>query len=446
MTLIQTILAFLLALGPLIIFHELGHYLVARACGVKVLRFSVGMGKIVWSRRFGRDQTEWAISALPLGGYVKMLDDRDPATAAKTEEEARREFTRQSVWRRIAIVAAGPIANFLLAMVLLTGLYMYGMEDASTAVRFMPDTAVAHQLGLREGDRISAVDGREIHGWNELRLYVMEAAIDKKPARIDVEQAGGGHFSAEIPASAFAGLDLDKDVLAALGLMPRLSRALLGKPVAGSAGEAAGLREGDTVLAFDGQPVRDGVELAQKVRASKGKPVVLGVERNGATINISATPRIDPASGNAVLGVPLRSRPELVRVPAGPVDALVKGTRSTWDSAVMQVKLIGKIIVGELSLKNVTGPVTIAEYAGETARQGPEQFLRFIAAISISLGVMNLLPIPVLDGGLLLYYSLEVLARRPLPPRVIDMAQRAGVVMLVMLMSLAFFNDAMRHL
>ncbi|QYF92898.1 RIP metalloprotease RseP [Massilia sp. PAMC28688] len=446
MSLLQTVLAFLLALGPLIVFHELGHYFVARLCGVKVLRFSVGMGKVVWSRKFGPDQTEWAISALPLGGYVKMLDDRDPATAAKTASDAAREFTRQSVWRRIAIVAAGPIANFLLAIVVLTGLYMYGMQDATTRLRAMPETAIAHQAGLREGDRIIAVNGREIAGWSELRLEIMSAAIDKTSARLEVVQADGGRSSAEIAATAFEKVDLEKDVLAPLGLQPRLSPAQLRTPLPGSAAEQAGLREGDVVQAIDGQPVVDGLDLIQQVRASKGRTVTLAILRDGAPLKVSATPRMDARSGYAMLGVQTSSRPEMVRLPAGPVEALAKGTAATWASAVMQVKLIGKIIMGELSWKNITGPVTIAEYAGESARQGPETFLRFLAAVSISLGVMNLLPIPVLDGGLLLYYSLEVLARRPLPERVIELAQRAGVVMLVMLMSLAFFNDAMRHI
>src|SRR5437764_571491 len=214
MNVIQTILAFLLALGPLIIFHELGHYWVARLCGVKVLRFSVGMGRIVWSRRFGPDQTEWAISALPIGGYVKMLDARDPTAGPIDERDLAREFTRQNVWKRIAIIAAGPLANFLMAIILMAALFMHGKEEPGTRLRAMPPASSVFQAGVRGGDAVTAVNGRKVASWTELRWETVRAAIDKRPLELDLRGANGGTYRAEIPAQKMAHLDVDADELA----------------------------------------------------------------------------------------------------------------------------------------------------------------------------------------------------------------------------------------
>ncbi len=446
MTVIQAILAFLVAIGPLIIFHELGHYTVARLCGVKVLRFSLGIGKVVWSRRFGPDQTEWAISMLPLGGYVKMLDNRDPETAAKTEEEAKREFTRQSVWRRIAIVAAGPLANFILAIVVFAGLYMHGIPDVSTRLRFAPEASAVYQAGLRAGDRIEAVNEAPVAAWDDLRLEIMKAALNRTDLRLEVAQAGGGRFSAVLPAATFASMKIEDDVMGELGLAPERSPALIETVIAGGPAERAGLKDGDVVTAIGDKPVRDGIEMIQAIRASNGQALALQLTRAGQPMTLTLKPVRDPSGQAWVINAKVNSVPEMVTVPAGPIDAIAKGARATWDHAAMQVQFIGKMITGHVSVKNVTGMITIADYAEQTARAGLIPFLRFIALISISLGVMNLLPIPVLDGGHLLYYSLEVLTGRPLPERINEIAQRVGVAMLVMLMALALFNDVDRLL
>ena len=446
MNFIQTVLAFLLALGPLIIFHELGHYTVARLCGVKVLRFSVGMGKVVWSRRFGPDQTEWAISALPLGGYVKMLDNRDPETAAKTEEDAKREFTRQSVWRRIAIVAAGPLANFILAICIFAGLYMHGVPDASTRLRFMPEASSVYKAGLRAGDRITGVNGEPVATWSELRFEVLKAVLDKTEIRLAVAQPGGASFNAIIPGEALAALSVESDILGTLGLAAERSPAAIGKVIDGGAAQRAGILGGDVIKSIDAKPMRDGIELVQTIRAAGGKTLEVALVRAGQPLTIALTPDADPVTGQGMIKAEVVSTPAMVTVPTGPVGAVAKAARTTWDQSIMQVKMIGKMITGQLSWKNVTGPITIADYAGQTARSGAIVFLGFIAMISISLGVMNLLPIPVLDGGHLLYYSLEVLTGRPLPERVGEVAQRLGVGLLVMLMALAVFNDVARLL
>jgi len=445
MSLLYTILAFLLALGPLIVLHELGHYLVARACGVKVLRFSVGMGRVVWSRRFGKDQTEWALSALPLGGYVKMLDSRDPETAPKDESEFAREFTRQSVWRRIAIVAAGPIANFLVAIGLMAALFMHGVDEPSARLRAAPAGSVAQQAGVRGGDTVVAVNGNPVQSWSELRWQILHATVDKQEARLSLRGQHGGSYDAVIPASAVAKLDVDADVMKLLGLDLWRKPARIEQVMAGGAGERAGLLAGDTILAANGRPMSDGLAFTETMRASSGKRVELEVQRGERRVPITVEPEVD-ANGRGVAKVLLSQPVEMITVSSGPFEALAKGVERTWETSAMTLKMIGKMVIGEASWKNVTGPITIADYAGQSARVGLATYLQFIAFISISLGVMNLLPIPVLDGGHLLYYSLEVLTGRPLPARVGEFAQRFGIGLLFMLMALAVFNDLVRLL
>lgn len=445
MNMLTTVLAFVLALGPLIIIHELGHYLVARACGVKVLRFSVGMGRVVWSRRFGRDQTEWALSALPLGGYVKMLDSRDPETAPTDEADLQREFTRQNVWKRIAIVAAGPAANFLIAIGLMAALYMHGVDEPSARLRELPAASAAAKAGVRGGDTVVAVNGNAVRSWSELRWQIVHAAVDKSDARLDLRGAHGGSYSATLPAAVVGGLDVETDVMDTLGLDLWRPQPRIDKVMPDGAGQRAGLQDGDIVLRLAGQPVTDGIAFIEAVRAAPGKALAIEVERDGRPVTLSLTPETDP-KGRGFIKAMVAQAPEMVTVSSGPFEAIARGAERTWDTSVMTLKMIWKMITGEASWKNVTGPITIADYAGQTARIGLVSYLQFIAFISISLGVMNLLPIPVLDGGHLLYYSLEVLTGRPLPARVGELAQRAGVGLLFMLMALAVFNDLVRLL
>lgn len=445
---------FVLALGPLIVFHELGHYLVARLCGVKVLRFSVGMGKVVWSRRFGRDNTEWAISALPLGGYVQMLDARDPATAPKDEADLAREFTRQNVWKRIAIVAAGPTANFLLAIVLFGLLFMHGAQEPSARLAAMETNTPAYAAGLRAGDVVVAVNGEPVQSFSELRWAVTHLAVDRQAAHLDVKSANGSGYAATIPASAFGAVDPegepDGDVMAALGMNVWIGMPVVEEAVAGGPGERAGLRRGDVVVAADGKPLLDAGDFIRTVRAAAGRTLQLDVRRDGNLLRLPLTPERDPkardSKGQGVAQVQLAPAVDFVTVQAGPFEAIAKGAQRTWEMTALTFKMIAKIVTGQASLKNVTGPLTIADYAGQTARMGLATFLGFIAVVSVSLGVMNLLPIPVLDGGHLLYYSLEVLTGRPLSERIQAFAQRAGVGLLFMLMALAVFNDLGRLL
>ncbi|SEN11183.1 regulator of sigma E protease [Duganella sp. CF517] len=475
MNFLQTVLAFVVCLGSLIVFHELGHYLVARWCGVKVLRFSVGMGKVVWSRRFGPDQTEWAVSALPLGGYVKMLDAREGDLSALPPQDLKREFTRQNVWKRIAIVAAGPLANFLIAIVLFAGLYMYGVEepvskisvrageaaalaagaaaaDQADAAPSAPSATPAWRAGLRSGDLVTAVNEQPVAVWSELRWNLMQSAIDKKEARLTVERPGQGRMHFALPADVLAALDLEGDVLGKLGLGVARPAPVVQQVLAGGPAERAGLRVDDLLLSVGGTPVADGIAFIDIIRASAGKTVEVVVRRAGQPLALAMTPQAEQAkSGKGTVTVGKISayvalQPDMIVVPSSPLQAVGKAMTRVWDTCTMTLKMIGKMIVGEVSLKNVTGPITIADYAGQTARMGVVSYLSFIAFISISLGVMNLLPIPVLDGGHLLYYSLEVLTGRPVPERFNEIAQRVGIGLLMTLMLLAVFNDVARLL
>jgi regulator of sigma E protease len=452
MTLLQTLIAFILALGVLIVVHELGHYWVARWCGVKVLRFSVGMGKVVFSRRLGPDQTEWAISALPFGGYVKMLDAREQNLDNLPPDDLKREFTRQSVWKRIAIVAAGPLANFILAIAVFAGLYSYGVPEPTPRLRAVAENTAAYQAGLRGGEMIVAVNGEPVQIWSELRWKLLQSAIEKAPARLELERADPASADGKLLGTVtlrtdgLATEDLEGDFLAKLGIDLARPNAVLGKILPDGPAMQAGLKEGDLIVQVNGAPVTDGLAFVELVRASPGKSLQITGRRDGQEFTASVTPEAH-AKGERSFGriqaeVPMTA--ETITVSDGPVTALGKAVKRTWDTSALTLKMLGKMIIGEVSWKNITGPITIADYAGQTARIGIISYLTFIAFISISLGVMNLLPIPVLDGGHLLYYSLEVLTGRPLPERVGEIAQRAGVGILMTLMAVAVFNDIVR--
>jgi regulator of sigma E protease len=452
MTLLQTLIAFILALGVLIVVHELGHYWVARWCGVKVLRFSVGMGKIVFSRRVGPDQTEWAISALPFGGYVKMLDAREQDLSNLPAEDLKREFTRQNVWKRIAIVAAGPLANFVLAIAVFAGLYSYGVPEPTPRLRAVAENTAAYQAGLRGGELITAVNGEAVQIWSDLRWKLLQAAIEKMPVQLDVERPNAGPSTGKsvdmitLRTDSISTADLESDFLAKLGIDLARPKAVLGKILPDGAAMQAGLREGDVIVAVNDVPVSDGLAFVELIRAAPGKPLAVTGLRGQQEFSATVIPEMHTVNERSIgrIKAEVPMAPEMITVSDGPLTALGKAVQRTWDTSVLTLKMLGKMLIGEVSWKNITGPITIADYAGQTARIGLISYLSFIAFISISLGVMNLLPIPVLDGGHLLYYSLEVLTGRPVPEKVGEIAQRAGVGILMTLMAVAVFNDIVR--
>ena len=449
MTVLQTILAFAVVIGVLVMIHELGHYLVARWCGVKVLRFSVGMGKVVWSRRYGPDQTEWALSALPLGGYVKMLDKRDEDIGQIAPQDAAREFTGQPVAKRIAIVAAGPIANFLLAIVILAGLYMHGLPEPVARI-VVTQGSLADSAGLRNGDLVTSVNDEPVQSWGEMRWALLQAAMHQQPARMSVQRplASGSKeiIETRLATEAIAADDLDAELIDRLGLDLARPPALLGEILPGGPAAAAGLRPGDLILKADGQPTPDARSFVEYLQAAPGRSVLLEGVRHGQPFSVQVTPREERAGERKVgrIQAQVDLSGSTVMVSSGPIDALTRAVRRTWETSVMTVSMFGKLITGQASLKNITGPLTIADYAGQTARIGWISFLSFMAFISISLGVMNLLPIPVLDGGHLLYYALELFSGRPVPERVGAILQRAGLGVLLVLMAVAMFNDIAR--
>ena len=429
-------------------FHELGHYVVARWCGVKVLRFSVGMGRVIWSKRFGRDQTEWALSVLPLGGYVKMLDVRDHEGEIAAEDMPR-EFTSQPVGKRIAIVLAGPLANFLLAIAILAGVYVQGMPEPVARVA-VAESSSAQRAGLRHGDLITEVNGESVRSWAEFRWQLIQAVMREQSVRLTVQRPNNerGSWLSEVvlPAQALPEQDIDSELFDRLGMSLARPPALLGEIVPGGPAAAAGLQAGDQILKVDNQAVIDAVAFIGAVQAAPGRAVSVEGLRRGEPFSVSVTPRAE-RDGERTVGriqAQVDMSAAMVVVQSGPTEALFRAVRKTWDTSALTVRMLGKMLIGEASLKNITGPITIADYAGQTARIGWISFLSFIAFVSISLGVMNLLPIPVLDGGHLLYYAVELFSGRPVPERVAEVVQRAGLGVLMALMAVAVFNDINR--
>lgn len=457
MNLIYTIISFLFAICILIVFHELGHYWVARLCNVKVLRFSLGFGKILYSRRFGKDQTEWVIAALPLGGYVKMLDLREHvgenADKPIAPVDLEREFTSQSVWKRMAIVAAGPVANFLLAIVLFSALYMLGVPEPIAKLGEPTPSTQAYQAGVRGGELVVAINGKPIQLWSELRWEMLQHVLDKQPATLTlVTPSSDQPHQMILQLDQIAPEDLQADFLGKLGLKLAFPKPQLGVVQPGGPAERAGLKDGDTVLEIDGKKIIDSLDLIETIRSAPNKLLHFIVNRAGPSgdkrLEFSVTPDAVTDHGQTIgrLNVEVRAVPEMQIHHDSLFTALLKASERTWSTSVLTIKTLAKMLVGEVSLKNITGPLTIADYAGQTAKSGWISYISFLALISISLGVMNLLPIPVLDGGHLLYYSLEVFLGRPVPPRFWEITQRAGIAILLLLMAVALYNDIVRLL
>lgn len=448
MNVLTTLVAFLVTLGVLIVIHELGHYLVARRCGVKVLRFSLGFGRPIARAVRGPDRTEWVVAAIPLGGYVRMLDERDTDSGPIAPADLPRAFNRQPVGKRIAIVLAGPVANLLLAVFVYWCLNVFGVMEPKATVAPVPGTP-AERAAFRRGDLVNAVDGREVRSWTELNWILLQRAVERAALDVTVTGADGIVRELRLDLSAFTGEDLDGNPLSRIGLAPYGGAPRIGRVLEGGAAERAGLRSGDRVVAIDGTPVASRTELIERVQRSAGRPLALLVERDGARRTIDVTPvAFTDESGRTVgrIGAEIGDRPELVEVEYGPIESVGLALERTWDTAVFSLRMLGRMITGEASWKNLSGPVTIADYAGRTASIGFAAYLSFLALVSISLGVLNLLPIPLLDGGHLLYYAIEILKGSPPADWVVEWGQRAGIGVLALLTALALYNDLTRLL
>lgn len=446
----MTLLAFIIAIAVLVTFHELGHYWVARLFNVKVLRFSLGFGKPFYIKRFAGGETEWAIAAIPLGGYVKMLDEREGDVA---EHELARAFNRQPVLHRMAIVVAGPLANLLLAVLLYWGLFIYGVPGIKPVLGVIPASSPAAAAQLHAGDNVVAINGQPTPSWQEVRWVLLDLILQQHTASIELRSASGETLFRVLDMSALQPGDLDGDFLDKLGLRPYRPPVLpvIDKLVEGGAAQRGGLQEQDRILAVNGQSIPEWDIFVESVRANPGKPLSLEVERGGATRMLSVTPDTLAESGRQIGRIGAAPKIDRARFEAlltevrYPLDtALTEALRKTWETSVVSLKMMWKMVQGEVSLKNLSGPITIADYAGQSAQIGPGAYLAFLALISISLGVLNLLPVPLLDGGHLLYYAVEWIKGSPVSERFWEAGQRIGIALLVTMMAFALYNDISR--
>jgi regulator of sigma E protease len=445
-----TIVSFLVTVGVLVVIHELGHYFVARAVGVKIVRFSVGFGRVLWMRRRGPDQTEWAVSAVPLGGYVKMLDEREGVVPP---EELHRAFNRQNVGARILIVLAGPVANFLLAFLLYWVLFIAGLPGVKPVLGDPVPNTPAAIAGLANGDTVRAIGEEPVFTWTDVRWLLLKEAVKREAALVEVEMSGGGRAVRRLDLSNLSKDDLDSDFLQKLGLRPFRPRvpAELGRILPGSAAERAGLQAGDRVVTINEKPIATWFDFMAEIAASPGRPLVLDVERAGRRMQIRATPdgaQEDATRGRLGVEAGARLKQEYERMTTtvryGPVDAIGKAAHKVWDLSAFSIKMLGRMIVGDVSWKNLSGPITIADYAGQSAQLGWITYLGFLALVSVSLGVLNLLPIPLLDGGHLVYYLAEIVKGSPVSERTMEIGQRLGLALLLGLTFFAFYNDLNR--
>ncbi len=447
------VFAFLLAIAVLIVVHEFGHYWVAKTLGVKVLRFSVGFGKPLWKKNFGADRTEFVIAAFPVGGYVRMLDENEGDVP---EAERARAFNRKPVTTRMAVAIAGPMFNLLFAVLAYWAVNMAGTPGIQPVVGKVTEPSIAYSAGFRKGDRLLRIDGQPVQTWGQYRTYLYRRAMERGTVHFTVHTPSGDTVHRSIDMSKVPVAKIDENLithgLGLYGYYPEIP-PVLGKILEGPA-KAAGLQSGDRIVKIDGHVVHDWDDLATQIHQRPNQRVDLVVSRGGQELRVAVTPKAKEIGGETVglIGVgphiPDLKLPDELKATLrfGPGQALTTAVGQTWNMSALALEMIYRMARLEVSTRNVGGPLMIAEYAGYSARIGWVGFAQFLAFFSVSLGVLNLLPVPVLDGGHLLYNLIELVRRKPLSERAQVWGQQIGIALLVALMVLAFYNDITRIL
>ena len=451
MTIFLTIIAFIFALGLLIVFHEFGHYLVARLCNVKVLRFSVGFGRPLIRKYWGRDKTEWIIAAFPIGGYVKMLDEREGKVAP---EDLPRSFNRMTVSRRFAIVSAGPIANFLLAILLYWFLFMYGVSGMKPTLGQVTPGSPAAIANFEAGETLVKIGDELVTTWQDARWVLLSKAIERTPA-LSVETLSPDNKITwrKLNLNELNADDLDADFLKKIGLnvyQPEI-KPIIAQVIPNGIGDRAGLLINDEILSVNEKEIVQWKDLVQQIQNNPGNLLVMKIQRNDTMVSVKIIPELTTRNGRQIGKVGIGPKIDhskikdlLVEVSYPASTAMEKAINKTWETSIFTLQMLWKMVMGEVSIKNVSGPITIADYAGKSAQMGVASYLGFLALISISLGVLNLLPIPLLDGGHLMYYVVEIIKGSPLSERAMEIGQQMGMMMLFTLMAFAIYNDINR--
>ena len=450
MSILFTLLSFIVAISILVAVHEYGHFIVAKKLGVKILRFSIGFGKPLWKKTFGKDKTEFVIATLPLGGYVKMLDKRETEVEAHEEH---REFTRQSVWTRIAIVVAGPAFNFLFAIFAYWLMFVVGVSGIKPVVGSIDADGLAKQAGLVSGYEIVSINSNKTPIWDVAVKNLIPAIVDRSQAVLELKDKNGNTFTRTLDFSTTSGEIKVEQIFKQLGFKPwrPVIKPVVGMVVNNSPAENAGFKINDSVVSINNIATPDWVDVVELVSSKPAEILQVVVLRDGKQKTLQVIPETIERNGKTVgrLGLGHKSGasyPKEMRVTHGysMFESIPRALSRTWDFSVLTLKMMGKIFTGEISVKNLSGPVSIARYAGYSASAGFARFLDFLAIVSISLGILNLLPIPILDGGHLTYYIIEVVRRKPVSEETQEFASRIGIVLLFALMSVALYNDLLR--